>query len=63
MADLSGYRINSVLHCPDGDSNYAGGLERLTDEELRYCWDNETRKSGLRQIMREIRRREKGAVS
>lgn len=59
--ELSMDRINSVLGIPAGDANYAGGLQRLTDEELLYCWDHETRKGGLKQIMREIKRREKGA--
>lgn len=50
-------RVNQVLRLPAGDPNYAGGLSRLTDDELRYCWDHETRTGGLRQIMREIKRR------
>ncbi|MGE5590982.1 MAG: hypothetical protein ACM3ZA_10255 [Bacillota bacterium] len=55
--ELSQERIQAVLGMPAGDTNYAGGLMRLTDEELRYCWDHEYRKSGLKQIAREIKRR------
>lgn len=51
-------RISDVLHLPAGDSNYRGALERLTDDELLHCFDRETRKLGLKQIMREIRSRE-----
>ncbi len=61
--ELNVERINDVLRLPAGDPNYVGGLRRLTDEALRYCWDHETRKGGLKQIMQEIRRREKGAAS
>lgn len=52
-------QLSQVLRLPAGDPNYAGGLQRLSDEELRAAWDRETRKSGLRQIMQEIKRRER----
>lgn len=51
-------RISDVLHLPAGDSNYRGALERLTDYELLHCFDRETRKGGLKQIAREIKRRQ-----
>lgn len=61
MTELNEDRINAVLRCPAGDSNYAGGLVRLTGEQLRYCLEHETRVSGLALIQREIRNRKSRA--
>lgn len=50
--------VSSLLRLPAGGSNYQGTLEKLTGKELAYCWEHETRKNGLQQIRREMRRRE-----
>lgn len=60
MPELNGARIARVLHVAVRDDLYAANLKDLTNEELMHCWHRETRKSGLKQMVREMRRREKG---
>ena len=50
-------RLSALLRNSAGDVNYRSTLTHLTDEELTYCADHEYRKSGLDQIVREMKRR------
>lgn len=38
------YRVSCILHNSAGDVNY--NVERLTDDELKYCLFKENRKTG-----------------
>lgn len=46
-----------ILNCGTASVHYREALPALTDEELTFCLDHETRKTGLEQLLREARRR------
>jgi len=50
-------RVGWILRNSAGDSNYISAIPKLTDEELLYCIQKETRKSGLQRLKAEARRR------
>lgn len=50
-------RVGWILRNSAGDSNYISAIPKLTDEELLYCIQKETRKSGLQRLKTETRRR------
>lgn len=49
--------IGWILHNSAEDVNFKSQLPRLTDEELVFCLRNETRKTALRQLKREAKKR------
>lgn len=50
--------VKWILRNSTGDINYQTTIPLLTDEELEYCLEHEKRKTGLRQLETEKRRRE-----
>jgi hypothetical protein len=50
--------VKWILRNSTGDINYQTTIPLLTDEELKYCLEHEKRKTGLRQLETEKRRRE-----
>jgi len=50
--------VKWILRNSTGDINYQTTIPLLTDEELAYCLEHEKRKTGLRQLETETRRRE-----
>lgn len=46
-----------ILYCSVSDINYKSHLRELTDEELRYCLQKETRKASISRLQSEARRR------
>lgn len=46
-----------ILHCSCSDLNYKNAIPRLTNEELVFCLQKETRTSGLKMLRAEARRR------
>jgi len=51
------YRVDCILYNSAGDVNY--NVERLTDDELKYCLFMEHRKTGQAKLLAEARRRER----
>lgn len=49
--------INWVLRNSTSDINYKDAIPKLTDAELRYCLENEHRKSGHARLEREAKKR------
>jgi hypothetical protein len=49
--------IGWILRNSCNDPNYDSNIPKLTDEELLYCIRNEHRKSGLRKLLREAKKR------
>ena len=49
--------VRWVLGCSVGDVNWRNAVPRLTDEELRYCLERETRKTARKRLLAEARRR------
>lgn len=52
-----GSNIRWVLHCSVSDLNCTSKIPLLTDEELLYCIEQESRKSLLAKLYAEARRR------
>lgn len=50
--------INGILNCSVNDDNFDAALKRLTDGELKYCLEHETRKTGLKKLKRESLKRQ-----
>lgn len=49
--------INWILHCSATDLNFKNAIPRLTDEELLHCLITDKRKTALRQLEREAKKR------
>lgn len=49
--------VRWIRHCSISDPNWSDAMKRLTDEELAYCLDRETRKSAISKLLSEHRRR------
>jgi len=47
-----------ILSNSCNDCNYDSNIPKLTDAELLYCVENEKRKTGLRKLLKEIKKRE-----
>jgi len=50
-------RIDFILQNSVCDVNYKYFIPRLTDKELLYCLERETRKGGLKLLLREAKKR------
>ncbi|MDH6372850.1 hypothetical protein M2444_004679 [Paenibacillus sp. PastF-3] len=49
--------IKWVLHCSCNDENARNAIKRLSDDDLRYCLEKETRKTGIQNLLKEARSR------
>lgn len=49
--------IKACLNCSAGDVNYKMAIQRMGNEELKYVYENETRKTGMNQARTEARKR------
>ena len=49
--------IKNLLSYSIDEPNYRTGLLRLTDQELIFCCNNETRKTGQKKLINECKKR------
>ena len=54
---LRPYMTGWILQNSASDINYKHAVKRLTANELKFCLMNDSRKTGIRQLEREQRRR------
>jgi len=57
MSDYPFPEATRILNCSCGDLNYISAIPRLSDDTLRYCLENEKRKSGLQRLRAEAKHR------
>lgn len=49
--------VRWILCCSVTDQNYKDHIPKLTDKELLYCLENETRKTSLKRLENEAKKR------
>lgn len=48
--------VRMVLNCSVSDGNYDASLRRLNEEQVKYCLERETRKTGINKLKSQARR-------